>query len=80
MGAVKPCVQGSLVTLEVILSVRFVQLKFEECVSVAQLEVTVSVTFVQSEVTVCHLTPVSVCIKCCPVRGCSICQVCAVQA
>ena len=62
------------------LSVRFVQLKAEECVSVAQLEVTVSVTFVQFEVTICRLCPVSVYIKCCPVRGCSICQVCAVKA
>jgi hypothetical protein len=70
----------SFVQLEVILSVRFVQLKVEECVSVARLEVTVSITFVQFEVTVCHLIPVSVYIKCCPIRGCSICQVCAVQA
>jgi len=61
-------------------SVIFVQLKVEECVSVAQLEVTVSVTFVQFEVTVCQLSQVSVYIKCCPVRGCSICQVCAVEA
>lgn len=56
------------------------QLKVEECVSVAQLEVTVSVTFVKFEVTVCQLSPVSVYIKCCPIRDCSICQVCAIKA
>jgi len=57
-----------------------VQLKVEECVSVAQLELTVSVTFVPFEVTVCQLSSVSVYIKCCPVRGSSICQVCAFKA